>query len=68
MQPADSVLKCPFGTILDALRSRLRTLHAPEETLAHLIVFTRSLQNGFWGFNHNAVVCARTARVPILLQ
>ena len=68
MQPAGLVLECPFGTILDASRGRLRTLHAPEEPLAHLIVFTSSLQNGFWGFNHDAVAYARTVHVPTLLQ
>ena len=68
MQPAGLVLECPFGSILDASRGRLRTLHTPEEPLAHLIVFTGSLQNGFWGFNHDAVAYARAVRVPTLLQ
>jgi len=68
MQPQGLLLECPFGTILDASRGRLRTLHAPEEPLAHLIVFTGSLQNGFWGFNFDAVTYARTVRVPTLLQ
>ena len=68
MRPQGLVLECPFGTILDASKGRLRTLHAPEEPLAHLIVFTGSLQNGFWGFNHDAVAYARTVRVPTLLQ
>lgn len=68
MRPQGLVLECPFATILAASRGRLRTLHAPEEPLAHLIVFTGSLQNGFWGFNHDAVAYARTVRVPTLLQ
>ena len=68
MHPNGLLLECPFASILDASRGRLRTLHAPEEPLAHLIVFTGSLQNGFWGFNHNAVGYARTIRVPTLLR
>lgn len=68
MRPSGLLLECPFGSILDASRGRLRTLHAPEEPLAHLIVFTGSLQNGFWGFNFDAVAYARTIRVPTLLQ
>ena len=68
LQPQGLLLECPFGTILDASRGRLRTLHAPEEPLAHLIVFTGSLQNGFWGFNHDAVAYARSVRVSTLLQ
>jgi len=68
MQPQSLLLECPFASILDASRGRLRTLHAPEEPLAHLIVFTGSLQNGFWGFSHDAVAYARTVRVPTLLQ
>jgi alpha-beta hydrolase superfamily lysophospholipase len=67
MQP-HLILECPFGSILDASKGRLRSLHAPEEPLAHLIVFTSSLQNGFWGFNHDAVAYARAVRVPTLLQ
>ncbi|WP_310392879.1 serine aminopeptidase domain-containing protein [Hymenobacter sp.] len=68
MQPNGLILECPFGTILDASRGRLRTLHAPEEPLAHLIVFTGSLQNGFWGFDFDAVAYARRVRTPTLLQ
>ena len=68
MHPQGLILECPFASILDASKGRLRSLHAPEEPLAHLIVFTGSLQNGFWGFNHDAVAYARAVRVPTLLQ
>ncbi|WP_375419141.1 alpha/beta hydrolase [uncultured Hymenobacter sp.] len=68
MQPAGLILECPFATILDASKGRLRSLKIPEEPLSHLIVFTGSLQNGFWGFSHDAVAYARAVRVPTLLQ
>ena len=68
LHPNGLVLECPFGSLLEASRGRLRSLHAPEEPMAHLIVFTGSLQNGFWGFNHDAVAYAHTVRVPTLLQ
>ena len=68
MQPNGLVLECPFASLLEASRGRLRSLHAPQEPLAHLLVFTGSLQGGFWGFNHNAVAYAQAVRVPTLLQ
>ena len=68
MQPAGAILECPFATILDASKGRLRSLKIPEEPLSHLIVFTGSLQNGFWGFSHDAVAYARAVRTPTLLQ
>ncbi|WP_426058789.1 alpha/beta hydrolase [Hymenobacter sp. B1770] len=68
MQPQGLILECPFASLIDASKGRLRSLSQPEEPLAHLIVFTGSLQNGFWGFNHDAVAYARAVRVPTLLQ
>jgi alpha-beta hydrolase superfamily lysophospholipase len=68
MQPEGLILECPFGNILAASRGRLRTLKLPEEPLAHLMVFTGSLSNGFWGFSHDAVSYAAAVRVPTLLQ
>ncbi|SFQ40027.1 alpha/beta hydrolase [Hymenobacter arizonensis] len=68
MQPQGLILECPFASLIDASKGRLRSLNKPEEPLAHLIVFTGSLQNGFWGFNHDAVAYARAVRVPTLLQ
>jgi alpha-beta hydrolase superfamily lysophospholipase len=68
VQPQGIILECPFASLLDASKGRLRSLNKPEEPLARLIVFTGSLQNGFWGFNHDAVAYARAVRVPTLLQ
>ena len=68
MQPQGLILECPFASLLAASKGRLRSLNKPEEPLAHLIVFTGSLQNGFWGFDHDAVAYARAVRVPTLLQ
>lgn len=68
MQPAGLILECPFATILDASKGRLRSLKIPEEPLSHLIVLTGSLQNGFWGFSHDAVAYAHAVHIPTLLQ
>lgn len=68
LHPSGLVLECPFASLLAASRGRVRSLHLPEEPLAHLLVFTGSLQNGFWGFQHDAVVYARAVRVPTLLH
>jgi alpha-beta hydrolase superfamily lysophospholipase len=68
LQPAGLILECPFASLLTASQGRLRSLHLPEEPLSHLIVFTGSLQNGYWGFGHDAVAYAGTVRTPTLLQ
>ncbi|GAA4366439.1 hypothetical protein GCM10023185_37570 [Hymenobacter saemangeumensis] len=68
MQPEGLILECPFGTQLDASKGRFRSLHLPEEPLSHLIVFSGSVVNGFWGFSHDAVRYAGAVRVPALLQ
>jgi len=68
VQPEGLLLECPFGTLLNASEGRLRSLQLPEEPLSHLIVFSGSLINGFWGFSHDAVGYAKAVRVPTLLQ
>jgi len=67
-QPEGLLLECPFGSLLQASQGRFRSLQVPEEPLAHLLVFSGSLVNGFWGFSHDAVGYAKAVRVPTLLQ
>ncbi len=61
------ILECPFGTLLETVETRFRTMHIPVFPMAHLLVFWGSVQNNFNGFTHNPVQYAKSITCPTLL-
>jgi uncharacterized protein len=61
------ILECPFGTLLETVETRFRTMHIPVFPMAHLLVFWGGAQNAFNGFSHKPVQYAKSITCPTLL-
>ena len=61
------LLECPFGTMLETVQSRFKSMHIPAFPMANLLVFWGGIQNGFNGFKHNPVQYAKSITCPALL-
>jgi alpha-beta hydrolase superfamily lysophospholipase len=68
VQPAKVILEMPFGTLEEAVESRLRMMNLPEQPLAALLTFWGGLEQGFWAFNHRPEDFAEALKMPVLLQ
>ena len=62
------ILECPFGTMLQTVENRFKTIGVPAFPLAHLLVFWGGAENGFNAFNHNPETYARSIKCPVLLM
>lgn len=67
VQPKGVILEAPFSTLYEAACARFRAVNAPAFPMAGLVVFWGGVINGFWGFGHQPVEYAKSARVPVLL-
>jgi uncharacterized protein len=61
------ILECPFGTMLETVKSRFRMLNAPSFPMAHLLLFWGGTMNGFNAFEHNPASYAKNIQAPVLL-
>jgi alpha-beta hydrolase superfamily lysophospholipase len=61
------VIECPFGTMLETVRSRFTTMGLPGFPMANLLVFWGGQQNDFDAFSHNPVDYAKKISCPTLL-
>jgi hypothetical protein len=68
IQPDGLLLECPFGSMLQAAQNRFALMGIPTFPGAQLLVFWGGVQNGYWGFDHNAVEYASHITVPTLLM
>lgn len=65
--PEAIILELPFANLLNAVRSRLPSIHLPPFPTAELFVFWGSIQHGFNGFSHNPAVYAKSVNCPTLI-
>ncbi len=68
LQPDRLILEMPFGSLLQAVRGRMRTMGLPEEPLASLLAFWGGTEQGFWAFSYSPCDYAKDIRCPVLLQ
>ncbi len=68
LQPQKIILEMPFGTLTDAVKGRLRTMHLPEQPLSTLLAFWGGIEQGFWAFNMNPELFAADIKCPVLVQ
>jgi uncharacterized protein len=61
------IIECPFGTMLQTVKSRFSDMGVPSFPMAHLLMFWGGLQNGFNAFNHNPIDYAQNIDCPTLL-
>lgn len=62
------ILECPFNTMYETVGARFDNMQVPRFPMAGLLVFWGGVQNGFWAFDHNPEVYARSINVPVLFM
>ncbi len=61
------ILECPFGSLLETVETRFRTMHIPVFPMAQLLVFWGGAENDFNGFTHKPVQFAKSITCPTML-
>jgi uncharacterized protein len=61
------ILECPFGTMLETVQARFKTMNVPSFPMANLLVFWGGIQNDFNAFKHNPDNYAKNITCPTLL-
>lgn len=61
------IIECPFGTMLQTVEARFKTMHVPSFPMANLLVFWGGAINGFNAFKHNPSDYANNIKCPLLL-
>ena len=64
---AQLILECPFGSMLDAVKSRCSSLGLPVFPMALLLVYWGGRLNGFNSFTHNPTEYAKNISIDTLL-
>jgi len=52
IDPQKVILEMPFGSLLQAVKSRVRIMGLPSEPVASLLTFWGGVEQGFWAFDH----------------
>lgn len=61
------ILECPFGTMMETVKSRFKMMGAPAFPMAQLLMFWGGTMNGFNAFEHNPSTYAKAIHAPVLL-
>lgn len=61
------IIECPFGTLLQTVKNRFKTIGVPGFPMAYLLTFWGGVQNGFNAFNHNPVEYVKKIKCPTLM-
>ena len=61
------IIECPFGSLLQTVKNRFKTIGVPGFPMAYLLTFWGGVQNGFNAFNHNPGEYAKKIKYPTLL-
>lgn len=67
LNPKAVIIECPFGTMLETVQARFKTLHVPAFPMANLLVFWGGIKNDFNAFEHNPAKYAKGMQCPVLL-
>jgi alpha-beta hydrolase superfamily lysophospholipase len=67
LQVSKIIIECPFGTMLQTVKSRFAEMGVPSFPMAHLLLFWGGLQNGFNAYQHNPTNYAKSINCPTLL-
>ncbi|GAA4414057.1 alpha/beta hydrolase [Nibrella viscosa] len=68
LKPSRIILECPFATMYDAVKGRIRTMHLPESPASELLLLWGGLQRGMWSFGYRPDAYARDLTMPVLLN
>jgi alpha-beta hydrolase superfamily lysophospholipase len=68
LKPNKIILECPFGTLLDAVKGRIRMMHLPPTPLAEMLTFWGGVEQGYWAFDYRPAEEGRHINYPVLLH
>jgi esterase/lipase len=68
IKPSKVILEMPFGSLLQAVKGRVRMMHLPEQPISTLLTFWGGAQQGFQAFDLNPSDYAKQIHIPVLLQ
>ena len=68
LQPEKVILELPFGSLLQAVKGRVRLMHLPEQPTATMLTFWGGLENGFWAFSIRPSEYVKDIHCPVLLE
>lgn len=66
LTPKQLILQCPFATLTDAVKSRMRAVHLPATPLSQILTFWGGTEQGFWGAGFKPERYARQIHMPVL--
>jgi pimeloyl-ACP methyl ester carboxylesterase len=67
LHPAKVILECPFATLNDAVKSRMRAVNLPETPLSQLLCFWGGIEQGFWGPGYKPAIYGEQIHMPTLV-
>ncbi|MDQ1088193.1 alpha/beta hydrolase [Siphonobacter sp. SORGH_AS_1065] len=68
LKPKKVIIECPFGTLEEAIKGRLRSLHIPVQPITSLLLFYGSLERDMDGAAYQPSTYAKQFDMPVLLQ
>jgi esterase/lipase len=68
IKPNKIILEMPFGTLMEGVKGRLRTMHIPENPMSTLLTFWGGVEQGNWAFDFRPQDFASKVNCPVLLQ
>ena len=66
LTPQKIILQCPFATLTDAVKSRMRSVHLPGFPFSQILTFWGGIEQGFWGPGFKPESYARQIHMPVL--
>ena len=68
ISPQKIILEMPFDRLQDHFKGRARVLGFPDEPFGFFVTFWAGIEQGFWGFGHEATKYVKSIKCPVLLQ
>lgn len=68
IQPKKIILEMPFGSLLQAVKGRMKIMGLPPQPTSSLLTFWGGVEHGFWAFNLNPCDYAKNISCPVLLE
>jgi uncharacterized protein len=68
LKPSKIILEMPFGSLIQAVKGRLRIMQLPQQPLASMLTFWGGTLQGFWAFNLKPSDYVKKIQCPVLLQ
>jgi uncharacterized protein len=68
IEPSTVIIECPFGTLLQTVEARFKTMHIPAFPMSNLLVLWGGIENGFNAFSHKPVEYAKQINCPVLVM